>query len=148
MHMTVEIAAELAGIGPKTASEVMPIVEKLRAHAPPGAEVQGLPSIPRELDDLALYRADEELLRAWPSLLPALQASFPGVDVISEVRRAHGWEVTHPSNRKTHRAAYLWNWLERSHNRAPAAKAASLWNGIAKKDEASEGPLPDDQLPF
>ena len=53
-----------------------------------------------------------------PQILPTWKQAFPGVDVLAEVRKAHAWEVTNPTRRKTPRGRlkFLNSWMDRAQN--------------------------------
>lgn len=70
--------------------------------------------IPPELVGLDLYRRDERLCRRWAELIAAWRVGCPGVDIETEVARAHAWEVENPAKRKTNRARFLGSWLRRA----------------------------------
>lgn len=72
------------------------------------------PSVPRELQGLALYEKDPKLCEGWPELREAWERAYPGVDIVAEVRKAHAWEVANPGKRKKHRARFLGSWLSRA----------------------------------
>lgn len=61
-------------------------------------------------------------------------ATFPAVDVPGECRKAHGWIEANPRRRKTARGMpkFLFGWLERAQNRAPAAPYAGGRNGTVQ----------------
>jgi hypothetical protein len=75
------------------------------------------PPVPPELRDLDLYREDAKLCARWPTLLRTWVKTYPGLDVLAEVRRAHAWEVENPTRRKVNRPAYLGQWLRREQDR-------------------------------
>lgn len=72
----------------------------------------GAPGVPLELTDLPLYAADVRLCRRWGGLFVTWQRSYPGMDVMHEIRRAHGWERVNPKRRKRDKIRFLARWLE------------------------------------
>lgn len=79
---------------------------------------KGPAPVPRELASLKLYCVDDKLCRRWPELLPAWVEAYPGVDVVAEVKKAHGWEMSNPSRLKKDRPRFLSNWLNRAQDKA------------------------------
>jgi len=71
-------------------------------------------SAPPELLELELYRTDSKLLAKWPALSKAWNTSCPGVDIKTEVAKAHAWEVANPKRRKVDKARFLNSWLTRA----------------------------------
>jgi hypothetical protein len=53
------------------------------------------------------------------ALVTELSATFRGVDVPAECRKAHGWVRANPDRRKTAKRMqhFLWAWMERCQNR-------------------------------
>jgi hypothetical protein len=76
-------------------------------------------AIPVEFNGLELYRADTNLCRKWPVLLPALIQAYPrGKDwIVAEVRKAHAWEVANSTKRKKDRPKFLAGWLARAQDK-------------------------------
>jgi len=79
------------------------------------SKAKGAWAIPPELADLELYAADQKLCTAWEGLIRAWRQSFPRMNILAEVRKAHAWEVANPERRKRRRGAYLNGWISRSH---------------------------------
>lgn len=71
-------------------------------------------STPTDLRDLTLYAADPKLCRAWEDLKRAAADAYPGIDIIVETKKAHAWEISNPSNRKTNRTRFLNNWMSKA----------------------------------
>lgn len=74
--------------------------------------------VPRELAGMRLYAVDEKLLARWDELIPCWRQSYPGVDVLLEIRKAHSWELCNPANRKKDRVRFLNKWLSRAQDNA------------------------------
>lgn len=70
-------------------------------------------SVPAALTGLSLYEADRRLCEAWDDLLSSWARAYPRVDILSEVAKAHAWEVANPQRRKKDRARFLSGWLSR-----------------------------------
>lgn len=106
--------------------------------------------VPPDLEGLPLYAEDEKLCRRWAELLPAWRKAYPGIDILAEVRKAHAWEVSNPSRRKTDRPAYLRRWLAREQDKAPArGRASSHVSDLTQKLlEEGEREEEDDGVPF
>lgn len=77
--------------------------------------------VPRELAAMSLYAVDEKLLARWEEVLPCWKQSYPGVDVLLEIRKAHSWELCNPANRKKDRIRFLNKWLSRAQDNAVKA---------------------------
>lgn len=43
------------------------------------------------------------------------RAAFPGVDPFAEAKKARGWELANPRNKKSKHGSFLWKWLARAH---------------------------------
>jgi len=59
------------------------------------------------------FTIPSELLERW-------KTSYPGVDVLTEVRDAFEWEAAVPSRRKERIQAFLVRWLKKAQSQAPA----------------------------
>ncbi len=68
---------------------------------------------PDELKGLALYETDKKLISRWPELMKAWKQSYPGVNILAEIKKAHAWETANPDRRKINRARFLTGWLSR-----------------------------------
>lgn len=57
------------------------------------------------------------------SRIDRLAEEFPGIDILAEARKARGWCIDNPANRKTVKGMpkFLRGWIERSNNRGTAA---------------------------
>lgn len=82
----------------------------------------GMHAVPEDLKELGLYAEDAKLCERWALLLPAWRVSYPGVNIMSEVRKAHAWEVSNPTRKKVNRARFLNNWLARAQDSLGATK--------------------------
>lgn len=95
--------------------------------------------VPAELAGLQLYAKDSILCRSWPTIRPEWDVSFPGLDVLAQVRMAHAWEMANPTRRKVNRISFLTNWLTRSQDkgvyqrRAPEPPPEMAWPPSPKK---------------
>lgn len=67
-------------------------------------------------------------------------ATFPGVDVLAECRKASQWLRDNPTKRKTARGMtrFLFSWLERNQNRGPTTSGHPSGNGKPHKETQSE----------
>jgi hypothetical protein len=93
-------------------------------------------SVPKELRDLPFYAEDKKLLARWNELLVRWHRQCPGVNVETEVNRAHEWEVDNPQKRKTNKVAFLNNWMRRAQDRAarfPGAQQQATHSPISAK---------------
>lgn len=86
--------------------------------------------VPVELRGLALYEADEKLAGTWVEFYAAMRATYPMLDVMQEVKKAHAWEMAQPPTaRKKNRVRFLTTWLAREHTRHVLAKERqALWS--------------------
>jgi len=93
------------------------------------------PEIPTELVGLSLYETDMKLHKQWPQLLPAWKEAYPGVNILSETRKAHAWEISNPSKQKKNRARSLANWLARAQDQPgrPGQSEKSDFDGVEEK---------------
>jgi hypothetical protein len=74
-------------------------------------------------------------------------STFPGVDVMAELRKACQWAVDNPTRRKTKRGArkYLGGWLSRAPDRSRAAAGSGPqqrqigWHPGSRPEEFSTG---------
>ena len=80
--------------------------------------------IPSELKGLTLYEANEKLCKRWPELYPCWLVSYPGVDVMAEVRKAHAWEMANSLRRKVDKCRFLNLWLSKAQD-APSRIAGN-----------------------
>ena len=89
---------------------------------------------PPELSGLTLYEQDRKLCSRWTALLPAWRKTFPGVDVMTEVRKAHTWELANPTRIKKDRPRFLNTWLSKAQDqpRAPSQPSRIDSNGKTK----------------
>lgn len=86
--------------------------KRVVAVLPPSAEV------PADLVDLPLYAKDDKLRARWGELLATWKTAYPGLDIRTEVRKAHAWETACTTHRKVNRPKFLTNWLNRAQERA------------------------------
>ena len=77
----------------------------------PGAEPKYMPP---ELANLPMYAENEKLVAQWPELIKGWKDAFAYLDIISEVKKAHGWEVANPRRRKKDKIRFIYNWLARA----------------------------------
>ena len=75
--------------------------------------------IPAELQDLRLYSTDIKLHARWAEMYPLWKKTFPNIDVIQEIRKAHAWELE--NGLKKLRVKYLGAWLRRAAERVQIA---------------------------
>jgi len=73
---------------------------------------KGTIAVPLDLKGLDLYEVDAKLCKAWPQWYRAAKATYPTMDVVLEVKKAHLWEVGQP-HRKVRRTVFLASWLNR-----------------------------------
>ena len=78
-------------------------------------------SVPPELAGLELYEVDNKLLKKWAQLTAAWKASCPGVNIKTEVAKAHAWEIANPQRRKKDRGRFLNTWLSKAQD-SPVGK--------------------------
>ena len=79
--------------------------------------------VPKELAKLELYAADSKFCEQWPELLPHWRETYPQLDILAEVRKAHEWEWIRPKYlRKRNRKSFLGKWLARAWYRLPPAE--------------------------
>jgi hypothetical protein len=79
--------------------------------------------VPKELERLELYAADEKFCSQWPDLLDHWRETYPQLDILAEVKRAHEWEWIRPKYlRKKNRKSFLGKWLARAFYRLPPAE--------------------------
>jgi len=85
---------------------------------PPAAAVAPAHAVPNELKGLVIYEADVKLCFDLPQMLPSWRQCYPGVDVLTEIRKAHTWELANPTKRKTPkgRLKFLNAWMDRAQN--------------------------------
>lgn len=76
------------------------------------------------------------------SNVDALAASFPGVDVLAECRKAHGWLYSNPPKRKTGAGMkrFLFGWMERAQNRGGSSIYEPGGNGKKPSTNSSAPP--------
>lgn len=75
-------------------------------------------SAPEWLKGLELYEKDLKLINAWAKMVPVWMKTFPGVDIVSEVQKAHLWELSDVKRRKTNRVKFLTSWFMRAQDQA------------------------------
>jgi len=84
----------------------------------------------------------------WPlesALVRELEESFPGVDVVVELRKAKGWLETNPQKRKTFdgMSRFCWRWLSRANDSGHFAQkvvgGASRFGGNGSGGGEAEG---------
>ncbi len=90
-------------------------------NSPPDDASTGAP--PKELSGMHLYEADTKLCKAFPELMKSWSRAYSGMDILTEIAKAHAWEVANPSKRKTDRARFLTNWFARASNNPQSPKA-------------------------
>lgn len=95
-------------------------------------------AIPRELLDLPLYRGDLKLSRRLPQLIQSWQTSYPGVNVVDEIRTAHAWEISNPAKQKKDRPRFLNGWMKRKYDQIREKQATA--RAAAERSRASEPP--------
>ncbi len=71
-----------------------------------------VPTIPKELEGLELYRKDVKLIARWAELYPNWKSAYPQLDIMAEIRKAHAWELA--NSRKVNRPAFFVRWLNRA----------------------------------
>lgn len=74
-------------------------------------------TVPDDLKGLFLYESDAKLCARYPELLKSWKVSFPGLDVLQIIKKAHAWEVANPTKRKKNRPVFLNAWLSRENDR-------------------------------
>lgn len=75
------------------------------------------PQVPAELAELELYATDAKLHKGWDAFVASCKLAYPGVDIMAEIRKAHAWELTHPTQRKVMRQKFLNSWFSRTQDR-------------------------------
>jgi hypothetical protein len=70
-----------------------------------------------DLQGLELYSTDLKLNRAWESFKAASIIAYPGIDVLAQLREAHLWEVSNPTQRKKNRTKFLRSWFAREQDK-------------------------------
>lgn len=80
--------------------------------------------VPEELKGLTEYESDPKLCEFVAKAIPEWTKAYPGVNIASELRRAHIWEQANPAKKKTPkgRPRFLNAWLERAQNRGCQAQ--------------------------
>lgn len=75
------------------------------------------------------------------SLIPTLVESYPGVDVLDQLRKAHAWTVTNATNRKTASGMpkFLNSWMGRAQNDGPRMGGGRQLSRPSPKDGTHEG---------
>jgi len=72
--------------------------------------------IPEFLKDLTLYATDDSFCKKFPSLLTQWKKTYPSVDVETEIKKAHVWELS--NHIKKNRARFISNWLAKAQDKA------------------------------
>jgi len=97
---------------------------KAAPHSRSGATGVAPPTpIAQEIRGLRLYEDDERLCREWLALLIEWRRAYPDVDISSEVKRAHAWEVANPRRHKKDKVRFLNFWMmkaQENHKSEPA----------------------------
>lgn len=75
-------------------------------------------SVPFELLEFELYAKDRHLCKEWTKLLGVWGGTYPAVNIIQEIKRAHSWQLSDPKRRKTKQARFLDSWLRRAQDSA------------------------------
>lgn len=79
-------------------------------------------TIPSDLIGLELYEQDAKFCSVFDRCLAVWRNTYPRLDVLFEIKKAHAWEVCNPRLRKTDRQRYINNWLSRASDKLPAVK--------------------------
>jgi hypothetical protein len=69
---------------------------------------------PKALRDLPLYATDPKLVGQYPGLVMTWRVAYPGINIETEIAKAHAWEMANPKQRKVNRARFLNSWLARA----------------------------------
>ena len=72
--------------------------------------------VPDELKDLPRFIACSRLVCEWQTIKHEWSMTYPGVDLMAELRKAHAWQNANPKKAKTPKGqmAFLVNWLSRA----------------------------------
>lgn len=81
--------------------------------------------IPFELLEYELYAKDPHLCANWSKLLGVWNGTYPGVNVLREIKSAHSWQLSDPKRQKTKQARFIDNWLRRAQDNANRGGGAS-----------------------
>jgi len=81
---------------------------------------------PPELASLELYAKDQKLIQRWPQCYRAWKEAYPSLDIMSQVKKAHSWEVDNPARRKKHRPRFLGRWLARAQDNHKVSRDDNL----------------------
>lgn len=91
--------------------------EKGKGKERKGKEVKGgeeVETLPPELNELPMFLVDEKLIRNWPDLLISWKKTYPQLDIMSHIQRAHNYLVEHPEKHYRNMIKYISSWLKRS----------------------------------
>jgi len=81
---------------------------------------------PPELASLELYSKDKKLIQRWPQCYRAWKEAYPSLDIMSQVKKAHSWEVDNPARRKKDRPRFLGRWLARAQDNHKVSRDDNL----------------------
>lgn len=70
--------------------------------------------MPPELAALELYAVNSKLVEKWVDLLKMWKDTYPFLDIVAEVRKAHSWEIENPRRRKQDKVRFLGSWMRRA----------------------------------
>jgi len=75
-------------------------------------------TVPEDLVGLELYEQDRTLCDNWDSLRSGWIQTYPNVQIVTEMRKAHMWEMANKKNRKKDRPRFLNSWFARQQSQS------------------------------
>lgn len=99
--------------------------------------------------DCTLYQSDPKLnafdrsgVSVALMLYRSWKSAYPAVDICSQIKEAHAWEVSNKAKRKTNRARFLNNWLSSEQDKGGVFKNGPVTHDSRPSDRRQLGPMP------